>query len=166
MRKGLAALGVASALVGSGVVIGVMVPASSQQGGATITACVRNRGGYTKNVDVGKKRFSAGDYLLETDPLRNPESGKVVGHSVVKLTFVKLFPKRNDVLFIVDSTDRFAKGKISTYGYGRFSAGRKGLKIAIIGGTGIYNQARGAALVKFGRCAGKPGTRITYNLRA
>jgi hypothetical protein len=166
MRKRLTALGVASALVGSGVVIGLMVPASSQQGGTTITACVRDRGGYTKDIDVGKKGFSAGDYLLESDPLRNPKSGTVVGHSVVKVTLVKRFRKRNDVLFIVDSTDRFAKGKISTYGYAKFSAVRKGVKIAIIGGTGIYNQARGAAFVKAGRCGGERGIRITYNVRA
>ncbi len=165
MRKKLFVLGVVTSLIGSGVVIGAMVPAASQQPGTTFTVCDRNRGGYNKDVDLGKRGFSPGDQFLETDTLRRPKSGDKVGKLVLRGSIVRIFPKQQDALFIVDVTTTFRNGKVSGYGYSRFSKFQgEGAKFAVVGGTGRYNNVRGAAVVKSGRCGGKPGTRITFDL--
>ena len=165
MRKKFVVLGVVTALIGSSVVIGAMVPAASQQQGTTFTVCDRNRGGYNKDVDLGKKGFSPGDQFLEIDTLRRPKSGAKVGKLVVRGSFVRIFRKRDDALFIVDFTATFRNGKISGYGYTRFSNFQaQGGKFAVVGGTESYNDVRGAVVVKSGQCGGKPGTRITFNL--
>jgi hypothetical protein len=165
MRKKLVVLGVVTALIGSGVVLGAMVPAASQQPGTTFTVCDRNRGGYNKDVDLGKKGFSAGDQFLEVDTLRRLKSGAKVGRLVVRGSFVRVFRKQQDALFIVDFTATLRNGKVSGYGYTRFSKfEREGGKFAIVGGTGSYNDVRGAVVVTGGRCGGKPGAHIRFNL--
>jgi hypothetical protein len=158
-------LGVVTSLIGSGVVIGAMVPAASQQPETTFTLCDRNRGGYSKDIDVGKQGFSAGDYFVEVDTLRRPKSGAKVGRIVVKTTFVRVFRKQQDARFIVDFQATLPNGKITGYGSARFSSFQKGgSKFAITGGTGTYNEVRGGAIVRSGRCGGKAGVIITFNL--
>jgi hypothetical protein len=83
---------------------------------------------------------------------------------VGRLTAVKLLRKAKDALFIVDITTQLRRGKITFYGVGKFGGFRKGLKLAITGGTGSYNDARGAVTVKSGQCRGKRGTRYAFNL--
>lgn len=165
MRRKLMALGVVTALVGSGVVIGTMVPAASQQGG-TITVCDQNRTGYNKDISVGKKGFSPGDFSVFTDKLLNPQTGRGAGRLVGRAVIVKVLRKPNDALFIADLTTYFPKGKITWYGPGKFRGFRTGLKLAITGGTGIYNQARGGVIVKDAMCRGRRGLRLTFNLTA
>jgi hypothetical protein len=140
-----------------------MIPASSQEDG-TITGCDHNRPGYTKNIDVGKKGLSPDDYEVFRDKLLDTQTGNGADRLVGRLTFAKNLPKANDAIFIVDVTTQLRAGKITAYGSGRFRALRKGLKFAITGGTGDYNDARGAVLVKGGGCGGKEGTRLTFNL--
>jgi hypothetical protein len=111
MRKKLVLLGVVTSLIGSGVVIGAIVPAASQQPGTRFTVCDRNRGGYSKDVDLGKKGFSAGDQSMEVDTLRRPKTGAKVGRLVVSGTFVRVFRKPQDALFIVNFTATFRNGK-------------------------------------------------------
>jgi hypothetical protein len=165
MRKKLVVLGVVTSLIGTGVVIGAMVPAASQQPGTSFTLCDRNRGGYSKDIDVGKQGFSAGDYFVEVDTLRRPKSGAKVGRIVVKTTFVRVFRKQQDARFIADFQAAFPNGKITGYGSARFSSFQKGGSgFAITGGTGTYNEVRGGAIVRNGRCGGKAGVLITFNL--
>jgi len=163
MRKKLVGLGVVTSLIGSGLVIGAMIPASSQEG-QTITVCDQNREGYNKDINVGKKGFSAGDYSLFRDKLWDTETGNRSGRLMGRLTFVKVLRKANDVFFILDITTHLPGGEITVYGDGKFGGFRNGLKFAITGGTGSYNQAQGAVLAKFGRCDGKAGIRLTFNL--
>jgi hypothetical protein len=163
MRKKLVVLGVVTSLVGSGIVIGAMIPASSQEGG-TITVCDQDRRGFNKDIDVGKNGFSPGDYSVFRDKLLDTQTGNSAGGLVGRATFVKIFRKRNDGLFIADVTTHLRRGSITAYGTGKFRKFRTGLKFAITGGTGSYNQAQGAVLVKAGKCGGRPGVRLTFNL--
>jgi hypothetical protein len=163
MRKRLIVLGVVTSLIGSGVVIGAMIPASSQEGG-NITVCDQNRPGYNKDIDVGRNGFSPGDYSVFQDKLLNTQTGNGAGRLVGRLTFVKVFRKANDVLFIADITTQLRRGKISFYGAGRFGKFRTGLKLPVTGGTGAYSGAGGSVTGRNGKCDGKPGIRLTFNL--
>jgi hypothetical protein len=104
MRNKFVVVGVMTALIGSGVVIGAMVPAASQQPGTTFTVCDRNRGGYNREIDVGRNGFSAGDGILEVDTLRRPKSGAKVGRLVVRV-----FRRQQDSLVVGDFTSTFRK---------------------------------------------------------
>jgi hypothetical protein len=163
MRKKLVVLGVVTSLIGSGVVIGAMVPASSQEGG-TIRVCDQNRPGYSKDIDVGRNGFSAGDYNLFRDRILSTQTGNSAGHVVGRVTFVKILYKPNDVRFILDFTTQLRRGKITVYGAGQFRKFRKGLKLPITGGTGAYSAAGGFVNVSNGRCGGKAGVRLVFNL--
>lgn len=165
MRRKLTALGLATALVGSGVVIGAMVPAASQQGGpTTIRLCDQDRTGYERDVNVGRRGFSPGDSAVFIDRLLNPVTGDRAGRLVGKVVFVKLFRQPQDARFIADVTVSLPRGKISLYGTARFREFRRGAKVAVVGGTGAYNRVRGAALLQQGRCRGRSGIRLTLNL--
>jgi hypothetical protein len=160
MSKRVAALSVATALVG-GVVVGAVVPASSQQTEA-FTLCDQNRTGYERNIDVGREDFSPGDLFLFTDKLQNPRTGKGAARLVGKATYVKV--RRRDALFIADITTIFPNGKISWYGSSWFESFRAGAKFVVTGGTGSYRGAQGSVIVENGRCRGKRGLRLTFNL--
>jgi hypothetical protein len=165
MRKKLVVLGVVTSLIGSGVVIGAMVPAASQQPRTTFTVCDRNRGGYNKEIDVGRNGFSAGDGILEVDTLRRPKSGAKVGRLVLRATVVRVFRRQQDSLVVGDFTATFRNGKITAYGHATFRKFQaEGAKFAITGGTGSYNDVRGVVVVRLGQCGGKLGTRSTFNL--
>jgi hypothetical protein len=64
----------------------------------------------------------------------------------VRGSIVRVLRKRQDAFSIVDFTASFRNGKISGYGYTRFSKFQgEGGKFAITGGTGSYNDVRGAS---------------------
>jgi hypothetical protein len=166
MRKRLVALGVAAVLVGSGVVIGGMVPAvSQQQGTRTFTVCEQFRTEYLKEIDVAKKGFSAGDTLLFANKVVNPQTGKGRGRLAGKAVIIRRFPKREDASFIADFSFLFPKGKLSIYAAGQESdLLRRQVKFGITGGTGIYSRVRGEVVSEFGKCRGKRGASYTLDL--
>ena len=68
MRK-VGLLGAAVALLATGLVGGSLLPASSQGAQTeTFTVCDKTRTGFQKSIDVGKKNFSAGDYIVKANP--------------------------------------------------------------------------------------------------
>jgi hypothetical protein len=165
MRKRLVALGVSATLVGSGVVIGAMVPAlPQQQGTTTFTVCEQFRTEYLKEIDVAKKGFSAGDTILFANRVVNPQTGKGRGRLVGKAVIIRRFLKREDASFIADFSFLFPKGKVSLYAAGQESdLLRRQAKFGITGGTGSYSRVRGEVVSEFGKCRGKRGARYTLN---
>ena len=142
-----------------------ILPAASQDTATeTFAVCDQNRSGFNKDVNLGKRAFGAGDYSVFTDPLLNPSNGNKVGKGVGRLTLVRAVGQQ-DGIFILDATHVFGRGKVSTYGSGRFSQLRTGVTFPVIGGTGKYRAVRGTMTGTAGRCRGKSGIRITFRLR-
>jgi hypothetical protein len=164
MGRKLVVLGVLSALVGSGAVIGAMVPAASQQSTTTISGCEQLRTEYSRTIDERKKGFGVGDTVMFANKLLNPQTGNKMGRVAGKLIILKRFRKTEDVSFFGDLVVSLPKGKVTAFGNAKFGAIPKGVKFAVTGGTGIYNRAQGAAIVKATRCRGQGGIRFTLNL--
>jgi hypothetical protein len=141
MRRKSVALVVASALIGSGVVIGAMVPASSQQG-RTIRLYEREGTGFEKFINVAGQGV-AGDYVTETHPLYRRGTRKKVGRDVAHITLIRAIGNQGNALFRVAVTARLGGGKIEASGFGKLSQLSKGVTGAVTGGTGVYEGATG-----------------------
>jgi hypothetical protein len=160
VTKRLAVVGVAVAAA-TGLLAAFFTPASSQQAGTqTIRVCDPFKPGFSKNIDVdGKKGFTSGDYQLFTDVLFDPKTGEKRGRDTGKLTLIK---KRNGA-FIVEDTFIFPTGKIMIYGASRFANISKAA-FAVTGGTGRFSNTSGTVRASGGRCNGKRGLHLTFNL--
>ena len=167
MRKRALFIGGLAATLSAVLVAGFLVPAISQQSGGReeLNLCLQEGrdSGYDVDVDVRAKNFGPGDYSLFTDKLFNKETKEPAGHDVGRFTVVK-FIGENDAEFILDVTAITPQGRITLYGAGRFSGFNKGLRLAVTGGTGRYNNATGGALVSGAKCLGKKGTKIALDL--
>lgn len=161
-RFAVAIAGVAIAVLG----FTLQLPAQSQTPPPTTRQIVvfSTDAGFLKEVDVAAKGFSAGDYNVGSDPLLDPESGEKVGREVFKLSFVRLFPKQNDVLFIGDFEVSLPEGSLVVYGATRFSEIQEGATFAVIGGTGEYAQVRGSVVIKSGKVSGTTGRFLTFDI--
>lgn len=158
-------IGFASALFASGLLAVALVPAASQDATATtFTYCEKGKVGFEHFINEGRKKFGPGDWSVFTAPQFSPKTGKKVARHFGRFTFVKHRGER-DGYFIIDVTVVLPKGKVTVYGASRFSqeTGR-GAKFAVTGGTGAYNNVRGAVISRRGKCDGARGTRLTYNL--
>jgi hypothetical protein len=141
MRRKAVALVVASALVGSGVVIGAMVPASSQQG-RTIRLYEREGTGFDKFINVDGPGV-AGDTIIETHPLYRLGTRKKVGRDVAHITLIRAIGNQGNALFRVALTARLGGGKIEASGFGTLARLSRGFRCAVTGGTGLYAGATG-----------------------
>ncbi|MEA2460950.1 MAG: hypothetical protein QOH90_1127 [Actinomycetota bacterium] len=153
--------GIAAAL--SVAVIGMLIiPAQSQSGGTeTIRLCSKEGPGfgYDKDVDVdGDGHFSAGDSNLFTDKLWNRDTEEGYGHDVGKISFIKL--EDRTATAIIDVTAVLPNGKLSVYGAINFGDPSDPSRIAVVGGTGHFNNATGGLTFHDGRCLGHKGTVI------
>jgi hypothetical protein len=162
MRRKSAILGLCAALIGVGLVGGSLLPAVSQEA-RTFTRCEKNSVAFEKNINVGKRGLSAGDWTVATGAVFNPQSGQRVGRSVLKFTVVKLIGQRN-ALNLVDGSITLGGGKLAFYGSFKFSGFRDGVTVPITGGSGRYLNAGGSLTAQTGRCDGAPGTRLTFNV--
>jgi hypothetical protein len=165
MTKKWKVLGCASALFVSGLLAVALVPAASQDATATtFTYCERNKVGFEHFVNEGRKKFGPGDWAVFTAPQFSPQTGNKVARHFGRFTFVKPRGER-DGYFIIDVTVVLPKGKVTVYGASRFSQEEgRGAKYAVTGGTGAYNNVRGAVISRRGKCDGARGMRLTYNL--
>lgn len=141
-----------------------LTPASSQQTTETFSVCQPDKTGYEKGVDVALKGFSAGDYSVFQDPIYDRGTGKLIGRSYGRATFVKV--TKNTASFILETTFNIRdRGKIVTYNATRFAQLDKGKPEPVIGGTRQFANARGIASTTEGKCApGKKGARIKFEL--
>jgi hypothetical protein len=155
-------LGVCAALLATGLVAGLLIPAASQGTQTeTFTLCEKNNKGFTKSVDEGKG--PSGDWEVSSYPMYNPSTGKRAGTDVGRFTFVRPLGQRNGI-GIVDATVFLAKGKLTGYAAFKFSSFRKGAKFAVTGGTGRYRNATGSVTVQPAKCAGARGSRLVFNI--
>ena len=157
---------VAAALV-TGLVVGGMVPAASQQAGReTFVLCEKNNAGFEKEIDADDDgEFSPGDFATSVLPLFDPETGKRHGRDVGTFTFLKPIGQRNGWFqFVV--TAIFGEGKLTAVATGKFSqfGTKDGATFPITGGTGRYRNASGVVTAKNASCDGSRGTRITFNI--
>ena len=149
MRKTAAAS--AFVLLVGGLLLGSLQPAVSQApGGRTFTFFDPRVTDFEKNIDEGRKGFSAGDWGVQKDRFFDPETCEKAGDLLGRFTFVKA-AGRNDGFFIFNAGLMLPDGKMTMDWYGRFtefetpSAAGGG---AITGGTGAYEGAGGEILVQ------------------
>src|SRR5688500_19061909 len=107
-----------SAVLVAGVVVGLIfggmaLPASSQgQGGrTTITVFDPNKTNYSKDVNVGRKGFSPGDWNVSIEKMLDPDTCESAGRAIIRFTVVKLVGK-NNADFITEFTYIRPDGRI------------------------------------------------------
>ena len=162
MFKKFAALGATVGAVTAVILLVSLVPASSQQATKkTFTVCERDNSGFSKDIDVGRHGFSAGDYSVASTP--DYRAGHRVGTDISKMTVVHRIGK-HDAKIIIDATLILRNGKITAYGPARFTRFTKGVTFPVTGGSGHYRKARGTVRVVEGGCAGKSGIRLTFRV--
>lgn len=167
MRRTAAAL--ASAVLVGGFLIAGLQPAVSQApGNVTLTYFDPRATDFEKQIDEGRKGFSAGDWSVIKDRVFDPDTCAKAGDFLGRFTFVKAVG-RNNGYFIVDASVLTPDGKLTVYWPGKFSefeslaAGGGG---AITGGTGIYAGAGGTITVEEDvQMCEKTGAVITIELQ-
>jgi hypothetical protein len=149
MRRKSVALVVATALVGSGVLIGAMLPAASQQA-TTIRLYERQRKGFEKFINVDGKKSMAGDYILESHSVYRVGTKRKVGRDAATITLIRRLGKQ-DALFRAAATFVLPTGRVEVSGLSKASRLAKGAPFAVIGGTGAYQGATGTLTVREGK---------------
>jgi hypothetical protein len=130
----------------AGVLLAVPVGWGSQEAVGPSTIPITNRQVGYQRVDVGRPGASAGDVEIITQSLYNRRvTTKSIGHADLVCTFVG--PRARSCR----GTYFLPRGKLVVGGSLRF---RQFYELAVLGGTGVYNNARGTLTVT--RTATKP----------
>ncbi len=162
MNKKIAVASAATCAAVAAGLGGSLVPAASQEPAAeTLTFCTQDQSGFDKAIDLGRKGFSPGDYSVSVKPLLDPATGARKGSSVSTFTFVQQIG-RNGGRAYVEGTHELTDGKVTFYGSFKFSD--DAVAFAITGGTGAYSAVRGTITDRPGRCRGRRGGTMTYQL--
>lgn len=164
--KRVASAVVSLCLIG-GVLFANLQTASSQapQQGRTLTFFDPRATDFEKQINEGRKGFSAGDWGVQKDRFFDPETCEKAGTLVGRFAFVKAIG-RNDGFFIFDAGVLLPDGKLTFYWPGRFSEFAEGGSGAITGGTEAYAGAGGQLSVEEDvRMCDKLGALVTIELR-
>jgi hypothetical protein len=153
-----------ASLVTVGVLIAIVLPASSQVSGQTLRVCDPNNQGFEHTVDVGRDDISAGDTSQFIDKAFDSQTGDPAGKFVGNLTVIRTFPDRRDALVHIDVTYFSNRGKISVDATGTFGSFADGVHFPITGGSGNFRTAGGQALAKEGFCQGHRGLRLRIHV--
>jgi hypothetical protein len=106
-----------------------------------------HEGAFEKTIDLGTAGLGPGDVTLGSHKLFDVDGTTVVGRDFERLQVLRVLAGGDAFNFVYDSTIRLADGDVVLYGEGRisdiFTPG--GATIAIIGGTGAYDDAAGSA---------------------
>ena len=139
-------------LVG-GLILGSLQPAVSQApGGRTLTFFDPNATDFEKNINVGRRGFSAGDWSVIKDSLFDPETCEKSGTFLGRFTFIKAVGG-NDGFFMLEGGALLSDGRVTFSWPGRFTDfGQADAPptqgAAVTGGTGAYEGAGGSVLVQ------------------
>jgi hypothetical protein len=139
---------VGSAIAGLGIGLLLGIPAAQSSAGATGPSQIRitNRELSVRRIDVAEPGRGAGDMEIVRQSLFNYRiRAKAIGHSELLCTFVNR-QARN-----CQGTYFLPRGRLIVAGSLRF---RLFYELAVVGGTGLYNNARGTLIVT--RTATKP----------
>lgn len=159
MTKLLANAAVAILLAAAVAVVSV-APASSQQPDQPVRIEVIESGdGFERVIDVGKKGFSSGDYVVSIDALVDRQTQQRVGRVVGKSTLVK--PQK--ALFLTEGTFEFEGGSVTAEGLIAFGEDVDAV-LAVTGGTGDYATARGTVSVEDTLETGEHTLLLTFEL--
>jgi hypothetical protein len=130
----------------AGVLLAVPVGWGSQEAVGPSTIPITNRQVGYQRVDVGRPGTSPGDVEIITQSLYNRRvTTKSIGHADLVCTFVG--PRARSCR----GTYFLPRGKLVVGGSLRY---RQFYELAVLGGTGVYNNARGTLTVT--RTATKP----------
>ena len=165
MKRVLSVL-VTVCLVG-GVLLVNLETASSQAPGNTITFFDPNATDFEKDINEGRKGFSAGDWSVIKDTMFDPETCDKAGTFLARFTFIKSAGRDNG-FFTFDGGVILPDGKLTMYWPGKFSEfedpGAAGGG-AITGGTGAYSGVGGDFTVEEDvQMCEKNGALITIDL--
>jgi hypothetical protein len=119
---------------------------------ATFTLTEKTLPNDAKEVRANPAQQSEGDRLLIVDRPLIDQNGNQRGSFVLCGTCLRIFPAapNNDVLMSFQVSNTFPEGVINTQGAIRFSEIAGGVTFAIVGGTGVYEKARGTVTNKAG----------------
>ena len=154
----------ATAILTAGLMIGTLMPAASEATAAVaFKVCDKEKNVKETVIDVGREKFSPGDYSVQTEPLFDVASGNKVGRLVGVFTFIRSVGQR-DGHFRVEITSAFEDGKVEIGGASKFSNLGNGAVFPVLGGTGKYQYARGTMTVNEKKCDGDRGAELTFEL--
>jgi hypothetical protein len=150
MRRTTRTVGLAIALVLLGAVVAWKSTAGAETGPATVRVIDRQFG-YTR-VDVGRRGLSPGDSEIITTRIFNRRfTQRPIGSARFICTFTNGFNRT------CIATIGLPRGQIVATGAIRF---RQFYSLAVVGGTGLYDNARGTLTVI--RTTRKPTREILY----
>jgi hypothetical protein len=130
---------VAVAAVSAGLAIYGATDGTALESPRILTLSTPFAGGTTRQLDLGKKGFTAGDMALTVDaPLRDEQTGRRVGELDGMETV--LSRAHNGTVHMAAAV-RLRDGRIEMGGTLRHSD--RGQALSVIGGTGAYANARG-----------------------
>ena len=141
----------------AGMLIAVVLPATGQVSGKTFTLCEKDTRDYEREVDNGDGEFSAGDSFIFAEPEFNTD-GERVGKTFGNTTVLKLAGER-DAYVQFNVSIRLRGGDLEIQSTGRFSQLGGGHPLAIVGGTGKYNDASGVAQIYSRGCKSVKGSK-------
>lgn len=139
-----------------GTLVATLMPATGQVTGKNFTLCEKNTHDSEKDIDNGDEGFSAGDQFIFSEP-EFDTNGERVGRLFGVGTLLKAFEEDGVVQFSVSLN--LKGGSIELQATERFSNLGGGSPVAIVGGTGKYNDATGVAKIYGRGCKGVPNTK-------
>jgi hypothetical protein len=146
-------VGVAMSALIVGVVVATLLPATGKITGKTFTLCEKDSHDYEADVDNPPKHFSAGDTFIFSEP-EFDTNGDRVGKSFGVGNVIRLNEEKNDGTVALNVSLRLKGGDIEIQSTTKFSQFGKGHPVAIVGGTGRYNDASGVIQLFNQPCAG------------
>jgi hypothetical protein len=134
-----------------GTLVATLMPATGQVTGKNFTLCEKDTHDYEKDVDNGAKGFSAGDQFIFSEP-EFDTNGERVGKIFGTGTVLKRLKQDGIIQFSVSFN--LHGGSIELQATSKFSNLGGGSPVAIVGGTGKYNDASGVAKIYTTGCKG------------
>jgi hypothetical protein len=152
-KRNIAVLAI-SALT-AGMLVAVVLPATGQVTGKTFTLCEKDSRDYEAEVDNGSDSFSAGDVFIFAEPEFNTD-GERVGKTFGQTTVLKRL--KRDAYSQFNVSIHLRGGDLEIQSAGKFSQLGGGHPLAIVGGTGKYNDATGVVKIYGQGCDGVKGS--------
>lgn len=144
-------------------------PATSQTTPTTLTV-FDVAGPFSKEVDViGRKGLSAGDYIVETHRVIDPDTGERPGRSVTHVQVIRATRRDGnvvDLLGIINCTIDLGDDELHFTGAVKLSeVFGEGAVVPVVGGTGAYAGTGGTVTIQASEVGDAGGSLLSFELK-
>jgi hypothetical protein len=147
---------IAISALAAGMLVAMLLPATGQVTGKTFTLCEKDSRDYDREVDTdGDGEFSVGDMNVFSEPEFNTD-GERVGRVFGTGTVIKTLER--DGIVQINISAHLRGGDLELQSTAKFTQLGGGHPLAIVGGTGKYNDASGVVQIYGRGCKGVKGS--------